>query len=187
MSKLRDPQAVAAATGCPDEHVSAALPALINGLTEQGILDPYVLIGLLATIPVETAHLFTPVAEAFWLPNLARLRYYDTTDYGKVDPLSGQRYYGRGYIQRTWSTAYLNDGKALGVDLYHHPDLLLQPDIAARDAALFWKQKPGLMAACTQHNWHEVRRLVNGGTNGLGLFLDNVQTLLKLYASSPDA
>lgn len=184
MSKLKDPQSVATATGCPTANVSAALPALIAGLTEQGILDPYVLIGLLATIPVETAKTFKPVVEGFWLTPAAQEAYLDKTAYGKVDPTTGKRYEGRGFIQRTWEASYIADGNALNLDLYHHPELLLDPVNAARDACLFWKQKAGLVVACTSKNWREVRRLVNGGTNGLDVFLSDVAALTKVYEES---
>jgi hypothetical protein len=49
---------------------------------------------------------------------------------------NGQRYYGRGYIQLTGSQRYKNIGTDLGVglELYDHPDTVMQPDIAAEIA-----------------------------------------------------
>ena len=48
---------------------------------------------------------------------------YDTPD---------QLYYGRGYVQLTWYENYALQSKLLSVDLLNHPELALQPDIAAK-------------------------------------------------------
>lgn len=50
--------------------------------------------------------------------------------YGMADSVTGHVYYGRGYVQLTWADNYKAVGKAIGADLYHHPELALQPDIA---------------------------------------------------------
>jgi hypothetical protein len=52
--------------------------------------------------------------------------------YGLPDPLTGEVYYGRGFVQLTWADNYRNMGKRLGVDLYRNPDLALDRKIAAR-------------------------------------------------------
>jgi hypothetical protein len=184
MSKLHDPVSVAKAIGCPVANVTATLPSLIAGLTNQGILEPYVLIGLIATCKVESASTFKPVEEAFWLSESVRNAYFDKTAYGKLDPVTHKRYFGRGHIQRTWKTAYESDGKALGIDLVNHPELLLQPDISAKDACLFWKNKHGLVDACKTKNTKLIRKLVNGGYNDYDSFLIAWTALAKLYESS---
>jgi len=43
-----------------------------------------------------------------------------------------QIYYGRGYVQLTWFENYAYQSKLLGIDLLNHPELALQPDIAAK-------------------------------------------------------
>ncbi len=43
-----------------------------------------------------------------------------------------QIYYGRGYVQITWYENYQSVGKIIGQDLLNHPELCLQPDIAAK-------------------------------------------------------
>ncbi len=42
-----------------------------------------------------------------------------------------QLYYGRGYVQLTWYENYLALGKIIKQDLLNHPELCLQPAIAA--------------------------------------------------------
>ena len=53
-----------------------------------------------------------------------------------------------------------------GLDLEKNPDQTLDPVIAARVLASYFKHRPGLVEACEQENWREVRRLVNGQYNG---------------------
>lgn len=50
--------------------------------------------------------------------------------YGDPDPVTGLVYFGRGFCQLTWAGNYKTMGKILGVDLYNHPELALQPEIA---------------------------------------------------------
>lgn len=41
-------------------------------------------------------------------------------------------FYGRGFVQLTWYDNYLRAGKELGQDFIANPDLVMQPDFAAR-------------------------------------------------------
>lgn len=76
----------------------------------------------------------------------------------------GQKYRGRGYIQVTGKSNYEACGKALGLDLINHPELLEQPENAWRSAGWYW----GLRKINDYANdIVKVTRLVNGGTNGL--------------------
>lgn len=72
-----------------------------------------------ATVVHETGYTFECVREApkkaeLWRKN--NLRYYP--------------YYGRGYVQITWTRNYELFGKLLNIDLLNNPDLALQPEIA---------------------------------------------------------
>jgi hypothetical protein len=50
--------------------------------------------------------------------------------YGKTDPITGKKHYGRGYVQLTWPDNYKRLGKAIGVNLYREPEKALQYDVA---------------------------------------------------------
>jgi predicted chitinase len=52
--------------------------------------------------------------------------------YGQPDPVSGERYYGRGFVQLTWAGNFKTMGEVCGVDLYRQPDLAMEPAIAYR-------------------------------------------------------
>lgn len=75
---------------------------------------------MLATTKWETAHTMHPVEEIGRGKGLA---------YGI--PVNGKVYYGRGYVQLTWAVNYARMGAVLGVDLTNHPELALEPKIAA--------------------------------------------------------
>lgn len=55
--------------------------------------------------------------------------------YGKKDPVTGEAYYGRGYVQLTWADNYKKATSKLGLkgdsDLYWNPAMALDPQIAA--------------------------------------------------------
>lgn len=51
--------------------------------------------------------------------------------YGVRDPKTGQIYDGRGDVQLTWEGNYEKLGNLLGLDLVNHPELALDPKVAA--------------------------------------------------------
>ncbi|WP_299192282.1 glycoside hydrolase family 19 protein [uncultured Erythrobacter sp.] len=97
----------------------------------------------LATAWHETAHTMHPVREAYWLSASAAKRYfmrmYDPSGKrpklaranGNVRVGDGPKFCGRGYVQLTWANNYKKAGKRIGVDLYDHPELALDPNNAA--------------------------------------------------------
>lgn len=76
---------------------------------------------ILATIKHETANTYRPIIE--YGKGMGR-------PYGKKDPVTGQTYYGRGYVQLTWKSNYEKLGKLLNLDLVNNPDLALDPETA---------------------------------------------------------
>jgi predicted chitinase len=60
---------------------------------------------------------------------------------GNVKPGDGVRYKGRGYIQLTGRYNYRRAGQALGLPLEQKPELVERPDVAAKVAVWFWKQR----------------------------------------------
>lgn len=164
------PEQIADATGCPLGNVAASWPAILAALGEFGIASMGVQIAAAATVAVETG-VFKPIRERRasqqrqpWLYE-QQARYWD----------SG--FYGRGFVQLTWRHNYEETGAALGVDLAGNPDLALEPTTAARILARFFREH-GVAKAADAGDWTRVRKLVNGGTNGLEDFLGFVKALL---------
>ncbi|CDK99778.1 Lytic enzyme [Magnetospirillum gryphiswaldense MSR-1 v2] len=87
---------------------------------------------------------------------------------GNGDEASGDgwRYRGRGLIQVTGKANYAACGTALGLDLIVQPELLEQPDAAARSAGWFWHRN-GLNRPADARDIETITRRINGGLTGL--------------------
>lgn len=77
------------------------------------------------------------LATAYWEaynPRYPEKRLTPIKEYGGEAYLRAKRYYpyyGRGFSQLTWDYNYRKEGERLGLDLIHHPDLMLDTNIAA--------------------------------------------------------
>ena len=180
MSALRDSKAVATATGCSIDAVTAALPLLLSALESQGLLLPYPIIAALATCAVECS--FKPICEigspSYFLKYDGRL--------GNDQPGDGYKYRGRGLIQITGKANYAKYGKAIGVDLLTHPELALQLPVAVKVLAAYFSDH-GFAVHCTANTlavWQWARKSVNGGLNGFPRFIACVNKLCAAYQST---
>jgi len=102
----------------------------------------------------------------YWEEIASGAAYEGRKDLGNTHAGDGKRYKGRGPIQITGRANYTACGKALGLDLVNHPELLCQPQYGFRSAAWFWKLR-GLNAYADKDDIYTITRRVNGGTNGL--------------------
>ena len=133
--------------------------AILDECVARDVTDERALAYVLATAYHETGRAMRPVREV----GRGRGR-----PYGVPDPQTGLVYDGRGYVQITWKANYQRLGDRLGVDLVDHPDLALDPKIAA--AILVVGMKEGLFTgrALAQSftsglcDWTGARRIVNG-------------------------
>lgn len=162
---------VATILQCPCSDCETYLPGILAALHEYGILDKQVLIGMLATIRVETGGM-QPIhewgGESYWR------QYEGRADLGNVNPGDGVKYHGRGYIQLTGRSNYRTYGKKLNVDLENNPDLALDPLISAKVLACYFKER-GVATAARAGDWRRVRKLVNGGYHGWDTFSQYVE------------
>ena len=168
------PEQIAAATGCPLSHVAEHWPNILAALDEQGINTDAVQIAAAGTVAVETAYTFQPINERGGEAYFNRM--YDTgpraEHLGNTPGADGDgaRYHGRGFVQLTGDANYHDFGVKLGLFLEDSPEMTLDPVVAARILALYFKER-GIKAPAEAHDWTRVRRMVNGGTNGLQEFL----------------
>jgi putative chitinase len=92
--------------------------------------------------------------------------YEGRRDLGNINPGDGVRFKGRGLIQVTGRANYDACGRALGLDLVNHPELLEQPTNACRSAGWFWDRNH-LNWLADDGDQVKITRRINGGTNGL--------------------
>lgn len=113
---------------------------------------------MLATAKWETAHTMKPIEEI----GKGRGRPYG------VPTVDGRVFYGRGYVQLTWATNYAKMAALTGADLVGHPELALDPKIAA--IILFEGMKGGLFTGVGLSRYFSdavddpvnARRIING-------------------------
>lgn len=164
------------------ENLVPTAAALQAAFEELGCLSENVMIAALATVRVECPT-FTPIHEYGTVEYFRR--HYDITGnphtagiLGNMEPGDGVKYAGRGFIQLTGKSNYQKYGDQIGIDLVLNPDEALKPEVAAKIFALYFKQT-GCIEAANREDWTHVRKLVNGGTNGLRPFLAIVDALIK--------
>lgn len=125
---------------------SANEAVLIRVARSEGIVDPIELAAFLAQAQHET-HNFRSLEE---YGNRQYFQQYDIRGnsekalrLGNTRPGDGFRYRGRGYLQITGKDNYLRVDQALGLKqaLVNNPDLLLDPELAARASVWFWKTR----------------------------------------------
>lgn len=85
---------------------------------------------------------------------------------GNTKPGDGARYKGRGYIQLTGKYNYKKAGEALGLDLIKNPELVEKPEVAAKVAVWFWKNRVQPKVD-DFYNTKEVTKPINSGLKGL--------------------
>lgn len=173
----------AAATSAPDPYpsvdlmlrafpdaeratVARNLPFILKAMADAGLTSRNQLIGVLATVHVETIPRFAPVKE------------------GRGSTKRYAPFFGRGYVQITWRANYEKAEKDLNIPgLVSNPDLALEPNNAARILTWYWKGATGNnpSRAAERADWRGVRRAVNGGYNGWDKFNESVQRCLQVF------
>ncbi|MNJ16333.1 Chitinase class I [compost metagenome] len=95
-------------------------------------------------------------------------KYDGRKDLGNKEPGDGAKFCGRGLIQVTGRVNYGSASRALFGDdrLIDHPELLEQPEWAAKSATWYWSTR-SLNALADADRFTELTRRINGGTNGL--------------------
>lgn len=111
-------------------------------------------------------------------------------EFKNTGPNDGWLYRGGGMMQATGKSNYAAMAKKTGLPLVAHPELLHQPDSAFMAAYLEWAQDGRCNTAADRDDVVEVRRIINGGKNGLAecrRFLAKAKQALADYAAAPVA
>lgn len=96
-------------------------------------------------------------------------KYEGRKDLGNTQPGDGAKFCGRGLIQVTGRANYGRASQELFGDdrLLKNPELLEQPEWAAKSAVWYWSTR-NLNALADADRFTDITRAINGGTNGLG-------------------
>lgn len=94
-------------------------------------------------------------------------KYDGRKDLGNTQQGDGARFCGRGLIQITGRANYGRASQVLFGDdrLLKNPELLEQPEWAAKSAVWYWSTR-NLNALADQDRFTDITRAINGGTNG---------------------
>jgi peptidoglycan L-alanyl-D-glutamate endopeptidase CwlK len=164
----------------PVANIAANLPAVLAALADASLADKAMLLVALATIRAETES-FLPISEGRSQYNTssggAPFDLYDhRADLGNQGAPDGANFRGRGFVQLTGRANYTRFAHRTGLDLVNNPALANQPAIAAQLLACFLAASEApIRQALAANSLAAVRRLVNGGTNGLDRFTSAFQ------------
>lgn len=94
---------------------------------------------------------------------VAKVLYEGRSDLGNNTPGDSYKFHGRGYFQYTGRDNYTTFGDKFGVDLANNPDQAAEPEMAAKLAIAYWKDKvPEKYREDAKH----AGAIINGGPNG---------------------
>lgn len=173
--------------GTPRSNIEINLPYVLNTLVEALLADKKIVAVALATIRVEASS-FLPVSE---LPSTFNTSpggvpfdlYDHRASLGNGGSPDGSQFRGRGFVQLTGRANFLQLGREIGLgeQLATNPLKAHQPSIAAKILAAFLRMRETrIRTALSQNRLADVRRLVNGGSNGLGQFTETFKLGMQL-------
>lgn len=159
------PEVLAKAMNIPLARAQKWAPALTLAMEKEKINTRLRQAAFLAQIGHESGALFY-VRELGGPSYFAK--YDGRKDLGNTEPGDGARFCGRGLIQVTGRANYAKCSQALFGDdrLLKNPELLEQPEWAAKSAVWYWTTR-NLNALADQDRFTDITKAINGGTNGL--------------------
>lgn len=178
------------AAGCGATVLRAAqwVAPLQAACDKYEINTPLRMAAFMATVGVESGRLVW--TREIWGPTPAQSLYEPpskkATELGNTEPGDGRRFCGRGCVQVTGRSNYAACGKALGLDLISHPELLEQPANAALSAAWFWSTHR-INALADDGNFLSVSRAVNLGNPNSKAMPNGYSERLALYGAAKKA
>jgi putative chitinase len=142
-------------------RAAAFTAPLADAMHEFQINTPHRVAAFLAQVAHESG-------ELRWLRELSDgLQYEGRLALGNSQPGDGPRYKGRGLLQATGRAQYEKIGRALGLDLIDHPELLEEPAPASRSAGWIWAIEKNLNPPADLDEFAAITQRINGGFNGI--------------------
>ena len=158
------PAQLAKATGARIDRATEWLPVIEAAMLEFGINTQQRQAMFLSQIGHESGGMRYTVE--IWGNTAAQISYEGRKNLGNIQVGDGFKYRGRGLIQTTGRYNYEATAKALGIDCVNNPDLLAEPENAARSAAWWW-QSHNLNKYADADDCRGCTKVINGGYNGL--------------------
>ena len=173
--------------GTPRPNIETNLPHVLNALLEAVLGDKQMVLVALATVRVEAAS-FLPISE---LPSAFNTSpggkpfdlYNNRAALGNSGAPDGEKFRGRGFVQMTGRANFLRFGKEIGLgeQLIENPLKAHEPATAAKILAAFLRtHESRIRPALVQNRLADVRRFVNGGSNGLEQFTETFRLGMQL-------
>ncbi|WP_369926594.1 XVIPCD domain-containing protein [Xanthomonas sp. NCPPB 2632] len=100
---------------------------------------------------------------------MAHILYDNRADLRNTNPGDGWTFHGRGYFQYTGRDNYERFGEKFGVDLKNHPEPASEPEMAAKLAIAYWKDK---VPEADRTDAYASGVAINGGENGADARID---------------
>jgi predicted chitinase len=140
----------------PPENIAKNLPIMMKVFAEAGLTSKNQLAAMIATVYVETGSWKLDIKE-------------DPGSVAISQPIGGDQYCGRGPIQLTHIDKYQKLTELTGQDFVANPDLLMEPNIAAKGMTLYWLGKfanEPVAPFAEKGDWANVRSCTNLGSSG---------------------
>jgi len=183
ITDILSPQHLAAILAIPLARAEKWAEPLARACEHYGIETPMQIAAFIAQIGHESGRL--RYVRELWGPTPAQARYEGRMDLGNSEPGDGSKFRGRGLIQITGRANYLRCANALCLDLIDHPELLEQPEHAAKSAAWFWETHL-LNDLADVGDMRRITRMINGGYNGLEERLSFYEKALEVLCNSSE-
>jgi putative chitinase len=135
-------------------------PAIVAACQEFEISTPLRQASFLAQVAQETGEL------RYMRELYSGSSYEFRADLGNTQSGDGSTFRGGGLLMLTGRANWTHCATSLGLPLVENPDLMLQPDVAARTGAWFWKTA-GLNELADQDRFGAVTHRLNGGYNDI--------------------
>lgn len=162
--------------GVLSQHQVDSINAILAAWAKHNGTDHRQLAYILGTVYHEAGKGMRPVREGFSATNDEAIKYVTSMfnhkqvskNYAVPDSVTGQSYYGRGFVQITWKWNYEAFQKLLHIPLATNPDLALQADVSADIAVIgmitgvFTGKKLSDYFNGNISDWVNARRIING-------------------------
>jgi predicted chitinase len=152
--------------GLPAARADVWAKPLNDAMVKYGITSPQRQAAFLAQLSLESGRMKYVNEIASGSAYDAAVNRNKAVRLGNTQFGDGPTYKGGGLLQITGRANYRAAGKALGIDLENHPELIERPDVAAQAAAWFWKTH-GLNELADQANTYtgfdKISNIINRG------------------------